>query len=195
MNPLDRLIKALSRLPGIGQKSATRFALFLVRDEKGIARELAEALIFVKERTRFCSLCQNLTEEETCSLCRDKGRDPHLLCIVEGPEDLLSLEKSGEYKGLYYLLHAALSPLEGVSPEQLKLDRLVKRVRQGGFAEVILATNPNPEGEATALYLKKILAPLGVRLTRIASGIPVGGTLEYTDAQTLARSLITRRDY
>jgi recombination protein RecR len=195
MNPLERIIQLLSRLPGLGQKSALRLALFLMKDEKGTAQELARALISMKEKIRFCRLCQNLTEEEVCSLCRNDGRNRDLLCVVEGPTDLLAMERSGEYRGLYYILHGALAPLDGVGPGEMNLDRLVKRIREGKFSEVILATNPNPEGEATALYLKKILDPLHLKLTRIASGVPVGGTLEYSDAQTLARSLITRRDY
>lgn len=194
-NPLDRMIKALASLPGIGEKSAMRLALFLMREEQGIARELANALILMKEKVRFCRLCQNLTEEEVCFLCRDERRNRDLLCVVEGPVDLLSVEKTGAYRGLYYLLHGTISPLDGVGPEQMKLDRVAKRVREGKFSEVILATNPNPEGEATALYLKKLLDPVGVKISRIASGVPLGGTLEYTDAQTLARSLITRREF
>ena len=195
MNPLDRLIKALSHLPGIGQKSAARLALFLLKDEKGASQELAEALVAARERVRFCSLCRNLTEAETCSLCRDPERNRSLLCIVEGPADLMAVERTGEFRGLYYLLHGALSPLDGIGPEEMRFDRLVKRVREGKFREVILATNPNPEGEATALYLKKLLTPLGPAISRIASGVPVGGTLEYTDAQTMARSLASRRDF
>lgn len=195
MSLTDRLAKALSRLPGIGQKSATRLALFLAKEEKGIARELASALAAVKEKVRFCTLCQNLTEEEVCPLCRDSRRDPSVICAIEGPADLIAVEKSGGYRGLYYLLHGVLSPLDGIGPEEMKLDRFVKRIREGRFREVILATNLSPEGEATALYLKKLLAPLGVKTSRIASGIPVGGTLEYTDAQTMARSLLTRREF
>ena len=193
--PLERLVRALSQLPGIGERSATRLALFLVKDEKGVADELGRALIALKEKVRFCSLCQNLTEEPVCSLCRDPARNPELLCVLEGPADLLAVEKSGEFRGFYYLLHGALSPLEGIGPEEMKLGRLVKRIREAKFSEVILATNPNAEGEATALYLKKMLSSLKIKLSRIASGVPVGGTLEYTDAQTLARSLLTRRDF
>ncbi len=193
--PLERLVRALSQLPGIGERSATRLALFLVKDEKGVAEELGRALIALKEKVRFCSLCQNLTEEPVCSLCRDPARNPQILCVLEGPADLLAVEKSGEFRGFYYLLHGVLSPLEGVGPEEMRLGRLVKRIREGKFSEVILATNPNAEGEATALYLKKMLSSLRIKVSRIASGVPVGGTLEYTDAQTLARSLLTRRDF
>lgn len=194
LQPLARLVKALTSLPGIGEKSATRLALFLLKEEREITRELAQALIAMKEKVGFCRLCQNLTEEEICLLCRDDQRNHQTLCVVEGLVDWMAMEKT-EYRGLYYLLHGALSPLDGVGPEEMKFEKLVKRIKEGKFQEVILATNPNPEGEATALYLKKLLAPLGVKLSRIASGVPVGGTLEYTDAQTLSRSLQTRHEF
>ncbi len=193
--PLERLIRALKALPGMGEKSSTRLALFLVKDDKGIAQELAGSLVAVKEKVHFCRLCQNLTEEELCPICRDERRNGKTLCIVEGLVDLMAMEKTGEYDGLYYLLHGVISPLEGVGPEQIKLDRLTQRIREGRFREIILATNPNAEGEATALYLKQFLAPLGIKISRIASGIPVGGTLEYSDPQTLARALSLRRDF
>ncbi|MBI2982169.1 MAG: recombination protein RecR [Deltaproteobacteria bacterium] len=195
MNPFERLVKVLRQLPGIGEKSASRLALFLLKDDRGVSQEIAQALIAMKEKIHFCKLCQNLTEVDFCAVCRDTRRNASQICIVEGPQDQVALEKTGEYRGYYYLLHGVISPLDGVGPDEMKLDRLVKRIREGGFSEVILATNPNPEGEATALHLKKILAPLGVKLSRIASGVPVGGTLEYSDAQTLARSLLTRREF
>ncbi|MBI2067457.1 MAG: recombination protein RecR [Deltaproteobacteria bacterium] len=195
MNPLEHLATVLTKLPGLGKKSAMRLALFLVKEEKGITQELGQALLRMKEKVRFCRLCQNLTEEEVCHLCRDDRRHRNQLCVVEGPSDLITVEKTGQYRGLYYLLHGTISPLDGVGPEELKLDRLVKRIREGKFSEVILATNPNVEGEATALYLKKLLTPLKVKMTRIASGVPIGGTLEYTDAQTMAQSLLTRREF
>ena len=198
MNPLERLVKAFSRLPGIGEKSATRHALFLLRDEKGLARELAEAMISMREKVRFCRICQNLTEEELCSICNNPSRDPHTICVVQEPVDLLSLEKTGEFRGLYHILHGSLSPLDGIGPDQIRIQGLVKRVKErvpAEVSEVILATNPTPEGEATALYLKKILTPLKVKVTRIASGVAVGGTIEYTDAQNLSRALGTRREF
>ncbi|MBI2083569.1 MAG: recombination protein RecR [Deltaproteobacteria bacterium] len=195
MNPFERLVKALTKLPGIGEKSASRLALFLTKEDRGISQEIANALIVMKEKIHFCKLCQNLTEEDLCSLCRDPRRNSSLLCVVEGPQDLIALEKTSEYRGLYYLLHGVISPLDGIGPDEMKFERLIKRIREGKFSEVILATNPNPEGEATALYLKKLLSSLGVKLTRIASGVPVGGTLEYSDPQTLARSLLTRREF
>lgn len=195
MNPLESLVKIFTRLPGIGKKSASRMALFLLREEEGVSQDLVKSLTALKEKVRFCKLCQNLTEEAVCSLCRDSQRNQSVLCILEGPEDLNSIERSGEYNGFYYLLHGAISPLEGIVPEKMKFEKLIRRIKEGNFREIILATNPNPEGEATALYLRKILAPLGIKMTRIASGVPVGGTLEYSDPQTLARSLSTRREF
>lgn len=195
MNPLDQLVKALSHLPGVGEKTATRYALFLLRDDKGRAAELAESIRTVKEKVRFCSVCQNLSLEETCSLCRNPQRDPRVVCVVQEPVDLMAIEKTGEFQGLYHVLHGTLSPLDGIGPEQIRIESLVKRLRQGKIEEAILATNPNPEGEATALYLKKILSPFRIKVTRIASGVPVGGTVEYTDAQTLSRAMGTRREF
>lgn len=194
-DPIDRLVKALSRLPGIGEKSAMRLALFIVRDAKGLALELGEALDVVRERVRFCKDCQNLTEVELCAVCRDHDRDPRVICVVQEPVDLLMVEKTGEYRGLYHVLHGALSPLDGVGPEDIRTQALIQRLREKDVGEVILATNPNPEGEATALYLKKALAAFPVKITRIASGVPVGGTLEYTDAKTLAKSLGNRKEF
>lgn len=195
MNPLERLVRALRRLPSIGEKSANRLALHILRDSKGLAKELIEALTFVREKVRFCQNCENLTEEDLCSICKNTGRDRGLLCVVQEPVDLLMIERTGDYKGLYHILHGALSPLDGIGPEEIRIESLVKRVRKGGVTEVILATNPTPEGEATALYLKKALSPAGVRMTRIASGLPVGGTLEFSDAQTLSKSLDNRKEF
>lgn len=199
-NPLERLVRALSRLPGIGEKTATRLALFILRDTKGLAGDLTQALTFVREKVRFCKICQNLAEEELCSICRNPDRDRRLVCVVQEPVDLLTLEKTGEYKGLYHVLHGVLSPLDGIGPEEIRIEGLVSRIREtgrgeGGIKEVILATNPNAEGEATALYLKKILSPFGMKITRIASGVPVGGMLEYADAQTLSKSLDNRKEF
>lgn len=199
-NPLERLVRALSRLPGIGEKTATRLALFILRDTKGLAGDLTQALTFVREKVRFCKICQNLAEEELCSICRNPDRDRRLVCVVQEPVDLLTLEKTGEYKGLYHVLHGVLSPLDGIGPEEIRIEGLVSRIREtgrgeGGIKEVILATNPNADGEATALYLKKILSPFGMKITRIASGVPVGGMLEYADAQTLSKSLDNRKEF
>lgn len=191
-DPIERLVKALSRLPGIGEKSAMRLALVIIRDTKGLAEELIDALTFVREKVRFCRLCQNLTEEDLCAICRDADRDAHVICVVQEPVDLMMMERTSEYRGLYHVLHGVLSPLDGVGPEDIRLQGLAQRIKEGQVREVILATNPNPEGEATALYLKKIMAPLGVSLTRLASGLPVGGTLEYTDPKTLSKALVHR---
>ncbi len=195
INPIDRLVAALTRLPGIGEKSAMRLALFIIRDTKGLALELSEALNVVRERVRFCKICQNLTEESLCRICQNQNRDAKVICVVQEPVDLLMMEKTGEYRGLYHVLHGALSPLDGVGPEDIRVKSLVQRIREGDVREVILATNPNPEGEATALFLKKALEPFSLKTTRIASGVPVGGTLEYTDAKTLAKSLGNRTEY
>lgn len=195
MNPLERLVRALKRLPGVGEKSATRFALSILRDDKGLANDLIDALADVREKVKFCRLCQNLSEEELCSICRNSERDRRTVCVIQEPVDLLAVEKTGEYRGLYHILHGALSPLDGVGPDDIRIQSLVKRIQEGGIGEVILATNPNPEGETTALYLKKILSPFGLRVTRIASGVPVGGTLEYSDAQTLSKALVNRKDF
>lgn len=194
-NPLERLVKALSRLPGLGEKSATRLALHVVRDTKGLADDLIAALTFVREKVHFCKICQNLTEEALCSICREPDRDARVICVVQEPVDLMMMERTGDYRGRYHVLHGALSPLDGIGPYEIRLQGLLQRIKDGGVTEVILATNPNPEGEATALYLKKALAGTGVTLTRLASGIPVGGTLEYTDAKTLSRALGNRVAY
>ena len=194
-NPIDRLASALGRLPGIGEKSAMRLALFLVRDAKGLIEDLIGSLSFVREKVRFCKTCQNLTEGDLCSICNDPERDQRLICVVQEPVDLLMMERTGEYRGLYHILHGALSPLDGVGPDDIRIQGLSQRLKQGGILEVILATNPNPEGEATALYLKKILSPFGARITRIASGVPVGGTLEYSDPKTLSKALGNRNEF
>lgn len=195
MNPLEPLIRALSLLPGIGEKSATRLALFIFRDNQGLASDLTKALTTIQEKVRYCKICQDLTEEETCALCRDTARDHRLICIVQEPVDLMMFEKTGEYHGLYHVLHGALSPLEGTGPEDIRLQSLLKRIEGSNIVEIILAMNPNTEGEATALYLKKIFVSSGIPLTRIASGVPVGGTLEYTDPKTLSRALGNRKKY
>ncbi len=195
MNPLEPLIRALSQLPGIGEKSATRLALFIFRDNQGLAGDLTKALTTIQEKVRYCKICQDLTEEEICTICQDPARDRHLICVVQEPVDLMMFEKTGEYHGLYHVLHGSLSPLEGTGPEDIRLQGLLKRIEGGDIAEIILAMNPNTEGEATALYFKKILAPSEIPLTRIASGVPVGGTLEYTDPKTLSRSLGNRKKY
>jgi len=194
-DPIDRAVKALSRLPGIGEKSATRLALHIIRDTKGLVNELIESLQFVRDKVKFCSQCQNLTEADLCAICREHDRDAHVICVVQEPVDLMMMERTGDYRGLYHVLHGALSPLDGIGPDDIRLHGLVQRIKDGGVTELILATNPNPEGEATALYLKRVVSPLGISLTRLASGIPVGGTLEYTDPKTLSKALGNRTSY
>jgi recombination protein RecR len=192
--PVARLIEALQRLPGIGPKTAQRLTFFLLKRPADEVRELADSLVAVKERIVSCSTCFNVTDQNPCRICSDPTRDPRLLCIVEEPNDLLAMERTGEYKGLYHVLLGALSPLEGIGPDDLKVRELLVRLEAGGGGEVILATNPNVEGEATALYLAKLLRPLGVRITRIARGLPVGGDLEYADQVTLTKALEGRRE-
>jgi len=192
--PVARLIEALQRLPGIGPKTAQRLTFFMLKRPIDEVRELADSLLAVKERIVYCSTCFNVTEQDPCRICSDPARDTGLLCVVEEPNDLLAMERTGEFKGRYHVLLGALSPLEGIGPDDLKVRELLARLDAGGASEVILATNPNVEGEATALYLAKLMRPLGVRITRIARGLPVGGDLEYADQVTLTKALEGRRE-
>jgi recombination protein RecR len=191
---LTLLVSQLSRLPGIGKKTAQRLAFHLLRVPREEALALAGAIEAVRDRIRFCAQCGNFTEEETCEVCRDPARDEGLICVVEQPTDLIALEASGEYRGRYHVLHGALSPLEGARPESLRIDPLVARIKARSVREVILATNPTVEGDATAFYVASLLRPLGVRVTRIARGIPVGGDLEFSDQVTLARAMSGRQE-
>jgi recombination protein RecR len=191
---LELLIAELEKLPSIGLKSAQRLALHLLRVPKEDALRLAEAIRAVRERVGFCSTCGNFSETDPCALCSDPRRDTKVLCVVEQPVDVLAFERTGQFTGRYHVLGGALSPLEGTSPEQLRIRELLSRLRGGEVKEVILATNPNVNGEATALYLSRLLSPLGVRVTRIARGVPMGSDLEYSDQVTLARALEGRRD-
>jgi recombination protein RecR len=190
---IDNLVAQLTRLPGIGSRTAQRLAFHLLQVPTQEAAALAEAIHEVKERVRFCRDCGNLTEDETCAICRDARRDHSVICVVEQPVDLLSLERTAEYRGLYHVLGGALSPLDGVEPEHLRIDELLARVSRNGVTEVVLATNPNMTGEATAAYLADRLRGR-VRVTRLASGLPVGGDLEYADEVTLGRALAGRRE-
>ncbi|HSE91661.1 MAG TPA: recombination mediator RecR [Methylomirabilota bacterium] len=192
--PVARLIEALQRLPGIGPKTAQRLTFFLLKRPAEEVREISEALVAVKDRIVYCQTCYNVTDENPCRICADPRRDGDLLCVVEEPNDLMAMERTGEYRGRYHVLLGALSPLDGIGPEDLKVRELLARLDGGGATEVILATNPNVEGEATALYLAKLLRPLGVRVTRIARGLPVGGDLEYADQVTLSKALEGRRE-
>jgi recombination protein RecR len=186
---LNSLVDELSRLPGIGEKTAQRLAFFILRSPNIRAERLAQAIIEVKEKILFCSQCSGITETDPCLLCTDPARDRSLICVVEDPSYVFLVERTGVFKGLYHVLMGALSPLDGIGPEQLKIDTLLERVDAGGVREVICATNPNMEGEATVLYLAKLMKPRGIRLTRLAHGLPVGGHLEYADEVTLSRSL------
>ena len=191
---LNALIEELCRLPGIGEKTAQRLAFFILRTPPVRAKRLAQAIVEVKEKIVFCSQCSSITEVDPCALCTDPSRDRSLICVVEDPSDVFHIERTGIYKGLYHVLMGALSPLDGIGPEQLKIDALLRRVEQGGVREIICAMNPNMEGEATVLYLVKLMKPRGIHLTRLAHGLPVGGNLEYADEITLSRSLEGRHD-
>ena len=192
--PVQRLINELSRLPGVGPKSAARLTFHLLRSADDQALDLAQALQDLIERTKFCTVCFNITEELPCPLCQDDTRDPTLLCVVEEPLDVLAIERSRAYNGRYHVLHGAISPVEGVGPEDLRVAELVERVEQGSFRELILATNPTLEGESTSLYIQRRLARQGLRITRLARGLPVGGDLEYTDEITLGRAMEGRQE-
>jgi recombination protein RecR len=192
-SPIEKLIHALSRLPGIGEKTATRLAFFILQQKEEYAQELSQALSELHQKVGFCSQCQNLTQEDPCRICSDPSRDSRLLLVMETPQDLLAVEKSYSYRGRYHVLHGVISPLDGVTPEDLKIAELLDRVRGGEIQEVILGTNPDVEGEATALYLGKLLAPLGIKTTRLASGMPVGSGIEYLDPLTLRKALEGRK--
>ena len=199
-DPIARLVQQLGKLPGVGEKTATRLAFFVLRSPESFARELAAALIDVKEKIRLCSQCLNLTEQDPCALCADARRDAHLLCVVAHPTDLIAIERTGGYRGRYHVLHGVLSPLDNIGPDDIRVRELLSRLQSGlpsdrdEVREVIVATSPNVEGEATALYLSKLMKPLGVRVTRIASGVPIGGELEYADGVTITRALDARRE-
>lgn len=192
--PIQDLIDELGRLPGVGPKSAQRIAFHLLKVSKDDALRLARVIAEVKERTTLCQVCFNVAEHERCGICADPRRDATVVCVVEEPRDLVAVEKTGEFRGRYHVLQGAISPIDGVGPEQLRVRELVARIEHEGIQEVILCTNPNLEGEATALYLGRLLKPLRLRVTRIASGLPVGGDLEYADELTLGRALEGRRE-
>jgi recombination protein RecR len=192
--PVERLIASLRRLPGIGEKSATRLAFFLLSAPEGMVEELSSAIARLKKEVVLCEECFDLTDVSPCALCRDPRRDATLLCVVEEPADRAAVDRSGGFTGLYHVLGGALAPIDGIGPEQLRVEELARRVERRGVREVILATNPNAEGDATAHYVAERLRPLGVRLTRIACGMPLGGDLEYADQVTIGRSLQNRRE-
>ena len=192
---VTRLIEEFHRLPGVGPKTAQRLTFFLLRAPKEQAQSLADALVQLKDRIVTCSICANIAEENPCAICRDESRDRSIVCVVEEPLDVLALERTREYHGLYHVLHGAISPVEGIGPDDLRIQELLNRVQHDSMVkEIVLATNPNLEGEATAMYLERLIKPLGVRLTRLARGLPVGGDLEYADEVTLTRALEGRRE-
>jgi recombination protein RecR len=190
--PLERLIEHFTRLPGIGQKSATRVALYVLKTDRRLAEGLAGSLLEVKDKIRFCSVCFNFTDEDPCRICRDPNRANGIVCLVEGPGDQLAIEESGIFKGRYHVLQGVLAPLDGIGPEDLKIGELLKRIEKEGVTEIILATNPTAEGEATASYLLQILSNRNLTITRIALGVPMGGDLKYMDTMTLQHALSRR---
>ena len=192
-DPLTRLIDELQRLPGIGPKGAQRLAFFLLKTPREQTDRLVDAVRDVKERVTYCSVCSNITDQDPCTFCRSDARDHNLICVVEEPQNITAIEKTREFKGVYHVLMGALSPLQGIGPDDLKIGGLLARIKNG-VSEVILATNPNVEGEATAIYLARLLKPLGVRVTRIAMGVPVGSDLDYADEVTMHKALEGRRE-
>jgi recombination protein RecR len=190
---LQRLVEQLARLPGIGEKTAARLAFYILRADRGYAQALAEAVIGVKDRTRLCSGCFGFTEQDPCSICANPERKASTVCVVEEPADMIAIERSGQFRGRYHVLHGTIAPLDGIGPDQLKVRPLVESLRAGGVEEVVIATNPTAQGEATALYLAKLIKPLGVSVTRIGHGIPMGGDVEYADVITLGKALEGRR--
>ena len=192
--PVAKLIEAFHKLPGIGPKSAQRLTYHMLRIPPDEALALAQAIIELKEKTVLCSVCQNVTEADPCNVCRDDSRDRSLICVVEEPLDILAVERTRGFHGLYHVLHGVISPMDGVGPDDLKVNELLARLRGGSVTEVIMATNPNLEGEATSMYISRLLTPMGIRVTRLARGLPMGSDLEYADEVTLSRALENRQD-
>jgi recombination protein RecR len=192
--PIARLLAELEKLPGIGPKSAQRLAFHILKGDDDTAARLSDAIVEVKRQIHFCSRCFNFASEELCEYCADPSRDLASICVVEEPRDVVAIERTGEYRGLYHVLQGAMSPIDGVGPEQLRARELISRLEDGTVTEVVIATNPNVEGETTAIYLARLIKPLGIKVTRIASGLPVGGDLEYADEVTLGRALEARRE-
>lgn len=191
-DPIRRLVQELARLPGIGEKTATRLAFHLIRSNRQHVKDLAQALLDITEKIRLCSVCMTMTETDPCTLCADPRRDNDLICVVATPSDLMAIDRGGHFRGRYHVLHGLLSPLEGIGPDDLRIAELVRRVGPGEIKEVIIATSPSVDGEATAMYIARVLKPLGVQVSRIATGLPVGGELEYSDQATIARALAGR---
>ena len=192
IEPIGRLINEFSKLPGVGKKSAQRYAYKIISMTESDAKEFAAAILDVKRRVRYCKVCGNFTEEEVCDIC--KRRDGRTICVVKEPKDVIALEKLHEYKGVYHVLHGVIDPMAGVGPNDIRIRELLARVGEGGVEEVILATNPNVEGDATAMYIAKLIKPLGIKVTRLSRGIPVGSEIEYTDDVTLSRAFVERKE-
>jgi recombination protein RecR len=192
--PLAKMIGELSKLPGIGGKSAQRLAFYIMSMEESEAISLAESIIYAKKNMKYCSGCGNLTDADPCAICADSGRNRQVICVVESPKDVAAIERIKEYDGLYHVLHGAISPMEGIGPDDINLKQLIIRLQQENVTEVILATNPNIEGEATAMYASRLIKPSGIKVSRIAHGIPVGGDLEYADEVTLLKAVEGRRE-
>jgi len=190
---ISRLINELARLPGIGKKTAERLAFFIMKSEEKFGNDLAQAIIDVKKNVRFCSICYNFSEKELCDICKNPSRNKKIICVVEEPKDIWVIEKSGIFKGVYHVLMGAISPLDGIGPDKIKIRELLRRLEEQEVEEVIIATDPDIEGDATALYIARLIKPLGIQVTRIASGLPVGGDLEYADSVTLSRAISGRR--
>ncbi len=192
--PIANLISKLTRLPGIGPKTAQRLAFFIMSGSNDEARDLAMAIVDAKKKIKYCSVCCNLTDTDPCLMCRSSDRDKEVICVLEHPRDIIAMERTREYRGLYHVLHGAISPIDGIGPEDLKIREFLNRLEEGSIKEVIVATDPDVEGEATALYLARLIKPLGIRVTRIAHGLPIGGDLEYADEVTLGKALLGRRE-
>ena len=192
--PVENLIEQFQKLPGIGRKTAQRLAFFVLSLPEAEAEGFANAIIEAKKKVKFCSVCQNMTDSEICSICEDEARDREVICVVSDPKDVAAIEKTREYNGLYHVLHGCISPMNGIGPDDVRIKELVTRVSKGGIREVILATNPDTEGEATAMYISRLLRPMEIKVTRLAYGVPVGGQLEYTDEVTISRALEGRQE-
>lgn len=191
--PLARLIDEFSKMPGIGPKTAQRLAFYILKNSSERVASLAKAILEAKEKVKYCSICGNITDQELCEICQNINRDKSIICVVEKVRDLIAMENTGEYKGLYHVLEGAISPLDGIEPENLKIDSLLKRLKTEKIKEIILATNPNIEGEVTASYINKLIEPLNIKVTRIAYGVPIGGSLEFADEVTLTQALMGRQ--
>ena len=192
--PVATLIEELSKLPGVGRKTAQRLAFYILSMDKDDVSKLAESIINAKKNIKYCSICNNLTDTDPCNICSNKKRDPSVICVVEDPRDVVAMERTREFNGLYHVLHGSISPMEGIGPEDIKIKELLQRIQEYPVKEIILATNPTIEGEATSMYISKLVKPLGIKTTRIAHGIPVGGDLEYADEVTLSKALEGRRE-